>query len=246
MVAPLIAAAGISAASSLVSGITGGKGAKKAAKIQAQTARDQIAAIERNRQQILGLSQPTIDRGNSAATIYAGMLGAGGDPTASKAALDTWRGSVGYQDLVDQGLGAVNANAYARGMGGSGATLKALQRTGANIANQSAQQYMGNLGNLIAAGNSAIGNVAGVNTSATNAINGINQNTADAQGNAALAQSGAMQNGLQNLVNLGGAYAGMKSVPTFSSSYGQGSTGGTVKALNPWASQVISQNPGIF
>lgn len=115
MVAPLIAAAGISAASSLIGGIMGGKGAKAAAKTQQQTTQMQIAANQANMARIQGLSQPAIDNGNWAGDIYSGLLGKG-DPAASSAALATYRGSTGYQDLLKTGLGAVNANAYARGM----------------------------------------------------------------------------------------------------------------------------------
>lgn len=211
MVAPLIAAAGIGAAGSILSGITGGKGAKKAAKTQQQTAQMQIAANNANRQQIQGLQQPNIDRGNAAGTTYAGLLGIGGDPAASAAALTNFRGSSGYQDLLNTGLGSVNSNAYARGMGDSGATLKALQTRGASIADQSQQQYLGNLNNLIQTGNSAIGQIAGVNTSTTMANNAALQSGADASSNAALIGSAAQQSALKNLTNIG---------MNFASSYG--------------------------
>ncbi|HEX8413095.1 MAG TPA: hypothetical protein VF637_04325 [Sphingomicrobium sp.] len=203
MVAPLIGAAAISAGASLVGGLTGGKGAKKAAQIQAQSAQQQIAAVERNRDVMQGLSQPTIDRGNAAGETYAGLLGVGGDAAASAKALDTWRGSTGYQDLLSAGMGAINSNAYAKGMGASGATLKALQRAGSAIASQSQGTYTSSLGALMQLGNQAVGTVGGVSTGATNAINGINQNTADANANAALASSGAWSNALQNISNIG-------------------------------------------
>lgn len=212
MVAPLVAAGIASAAGSIIGGITGGKGAKKAAQIQAQSVQQQIAANQANMQRIQDLSQPGIDRGNWAGGIYAGLLGQG-DQTAAKAALDTWRNSSGYQDLLNQGLGAVNANAYARGMGDSGATLKALQTRGANIANQNQQQYLGNLNTLIQTGNSAIGNVAGVSTQTTQANNAALQSGADANGNAALIGGAAWQQALKNLTNIGMNYA---------SSYGGG------------------------
>lgn len=206
MVAPAIAAAGIAAASSLIGGITGGKGAKKAAQIQQQTAQQQIAANNAARAEITGLSQPTIDRGNAAGSTYAGLLGLG-NAAASKQALDTWRGSTGYQDLLNTGLGAVNANAYARGMGDSGATAKALQAKGMALADQNQQAYLSNLNNLIQTGNSAIGNVAGVSTQLVGANNSALQNGADAAGNAALVGSGAWQQALKNLTNIGMQYA---------------------------------------
>ncbi|RSU53994.1 hypothetical protein [Sphingomonas sp. S-NIH.Pt15_0812] len=218
MVAPLIAAAGIGAAASLIGGITGGKGAKAAAKTQQQTTQMQIAANQANMSRIQGLSQPGIDRGNAAGDIYAGLLGTGGNPAASAAALDTYRGSVGYQDLLKTGLGAVNANAYARGLGDSGGTLKALQDRGMNIANQNTQQYLSNLNGLIQTGNSAIGNVAGLSTATTQANNAALQAGSNANQGAVLSGATAQQQALSNLANIGMNYA---------SSYGQaGNVGG--------------------
>lgn len=208
MVAPLIAAAGIGAVGSLVGGITGGKGAKKAAKIQAQTAQQQIAAQQQTLQQLTGLNQPAINRGNAAGDLIGNFLGTGSDPGAAQSALNTFRGSTGYQDMLNTGLGAVNSGAYARGLGASGATLKALQARGSAIADQSAQGWLGNLGGLMSAGTQAAGNVSGVTQNVTNQIGQIRQNSADASSNAALASAGGWQNALQNLANLGGAYVG--------------------------------------
>jgi hypothetical protein len=230
-------AAGIGAAGSIVGGITGGKGAKAAAKTQQQTTQMQIAANNANRQQLVGLSQPSIDRGNAAGATYAGLLGVGGDPAASAAALQTYRGSTGYQDLLDTGLGAVNSGAYARGMGDSGATLKALQTRGMNIANQNQQQYLSNLNGLIQTGNSAIGNVAGVSTDTTNANNAALQNGSDASQGAIISGATAQQNALRNLTNVG---------MNFASSYGGGITSGSTARLNSGVQGLISQNPGIF
>lgn len=225
MVAPLVAAAGISAAGSLLGGITGGKGAKKAAKIQAQTSQQQIAALEANRNYIYGLEAPTIDRGNAAGDVYSGLLGVGGDPAKSAQALDTFRGSTGYQDILNTGLKAVNSNAYARGMGDSGATLKALQTRGSSIADQSAQGYLGNLNVLMNQGRQASGNVAGVATNTTAGINQANQTAADASGNAALISAAAWQKALQGVTNAGGSALG--------SSYGGGGAGGGYGGLIP-------------
>lgn len=126
--------------------------------------------------------------------------GAGG---GSQAALDTFRGSTGYQDLLKTGLGSVNANAYASGMGDSGATLKALQDRGTNIANTSAQQWLGNLGNLMSAGGQARGLVAGIGTNTVNASNAATQNAANASSNATLASAGQTSQALQGLLNAG-------------------------------------------
>lgn len=199
---PVVIAAGIAAGGSILGAAVSSSSASKAAKTQQNVANQQIAANNANRAQITGMEQPTIDRGNAAGGIYGGLLGIG-DAAASKSALDTWRGSVGYQDVLKTGLGAVNSNAYARGLGDSGATLKALQTRGSAIADQNQGVYMSNLNNLIQSGNSAIGNIAGVNTATTNANNGAMQNAADASSNATLTSGAAWNNALKNLTNIG-------------------------------------------
>lgn len=191
----------------VIGGITGGKGAKKAAKIQAQTTREQIAANNANLEKLTGLQQPNIDRGNAAGATYAGLLGVGGDPAASAAALQTYRDSTGYKDLLATGLGGVNSQAYARGMGDSGATLKALQTRGMNIAGQNQQVYMGNLGTLISTGNSAIGQIAGVNSDTTQANNQALQTSADASGAAAQIKAAAWGNAVKNIDNRANSFA---------------------------------------
>jgi len=219
----------------IIGSVIQGKATKKAAKIQAQTTDKIIAANNENRQFITGLNQPNIDRGNSAASLYSGLLGIGqgaqptygqaghegqsyemtGNPfggQAASAALGTYRASTGYQDLLNTGLGAVNANAYASGMGDSGATLKALQRKGMALADQNQQQYLGNLNTLIQTGNSAIGNVSGVATQTVQANNQANQTLADTRGNAALMNgaiwSNLIKSGDRALTNLASSYAG--------------------------------------
>lgn len=207
----MVAAAGISAVGSLIGGITGGKGAAKAAKTQAAAQQQQLQFQQNARNQVIGLNQPAITRGNEASSLYGDFLGLGTGQGSQKA-LDTFRGSTGYQDLLQTGLGSVNANAYARGMGDSGAALKALQDRGSNIANQSSQQWLGNLGGLINAGTQAAGNVSGVTQNVANNMGNIVQNGANNQSNAALWQAGNTTNTIQNLANIG-AYA-------YGSSYG--------------------------
>ncbi|HEX8415228.1 MAG TPA: hypothetical protein VF637_15300 [Sphingomicrobium sp.] len=171
-----------------------------------------MAANNANQQFITGLNQPNIDRGAAASDLYAGLLNVGGDPAKSAAALDTYRTSTGYQDLLKTGFGAVNANAYAHGFGDSGATLKELQRKGMALADQNQQNYLGNLNNLIQTGNSAIGNVSGVATHTTDANASANQTLADARGNAAL-NNGAIWSNLikttdKKFDNLASSYMG--------------------------------------
>lgn len=199
---PVVVAAGIAAGGSILGGVMSSNAAKSAAKTQQQTANNQISAAQANQRYITGLEQPTIDRGNQAGTLTANFLGMNGG-TAAADALGTYRGSTGYQDILKEGLGAVNANAYARGMGDSGSALKALQKTGMSLADRSSGDWLGRLNQLQQYGQQAIGNVAGVATNTTNNIAGYNQNAADANSNATLASSAAWQRALQGVLGAG-------------------------------------------
>jgi len=213
---PIAIAAGVAAGGSLIGGAIQSSAAKKAAKTQAASAASEQARLQANQQYITGLNQPTIDRGNAAGNLIGGFLGTQGDSGAASA-LATYRGSTGYQDLLNSGLGAVNSNAYARGLGASGATLKALQAKGQALADQSSGSWLNGLQNLSSQGQQAIGQVAGAATNTVNNINQSAQNAADASSNATLAGGAAWSGALQNLANIGGAFAG----GGMASSYGQ-------------------------
>lgn len=212
---PVAIAAGIAGAASIGGAAISSSAAKKTAKTQAAQAQSEQARLQANQEYITGLNQPAIDRGNTAGNLIGGFLGTQGDSGAASA-LATYRGSTGYQDLLNTGLGAVNSNAYARGLGASGATLKALQAKGMALADQSSGSWLNGLQGLSNQGQNAIGQVAGA---ATNTVNNINQSTgqaADAASNASLAGGAAWTGALQNLANIGGAVAG----GGMSSSYG--------------------------
>ena len=201
MVAPLIAAAGIGAASSLLSGIAGGKGARKAAKTQAKSAADQIAAGRENRDYQYDLNSGSINRGEGASSTIAALLGIGGDPAAAKTAFDNYQGSYGYQFRLGEGTNAINTNAYARGMGDSGATLKALERYGQDYGSNEFGKYLSQLGGLSSEGQGARSLVAGVGGNFVNQFGQATQGAADAASNARLLSAGNLSNAFQNIGN---------------------------------------------
>lgn len=201
---PVAIAAGIGAVGSIGGAIIGGNAAKSAAQQQADSASQQIAYLRENRDYVTGLSQPAINRGNAAGDLIGGFLGLGGGDQAASA-LATYRGSTGYGDRLKTGLDSVNASAYARGLGASGATLKALQAQGMAIADQSSGSWLNGLNILNQTGNQAIGNVAGVATQTTGAINGALQNSANANSQAQTTQGTLWTQALQNLGNVAGS-----------------------------------------
>lgn len=140
--------------------------------------------------------------GNQATSAYQDAMGFNGAEGSARANA-AFRTAPGYQFALDQGLGAVERSAAARGMGTSGNTMVDLTKYATGFADQTYNTYMGNLsngmqqgfaaaqaksaidqtqaGNAINQGNvlgnmamSHAGNLAGVNSS----IAGYGQNTA--------------------------------------------------------------------
>lgn len=161
MVLPLVAAAGISAAGSLLGGLLGSNGTKKAAEIQAQSNAQALAAQQAAGQEVKALNAGGVQAYNdslSALSTRAGLPGGGaandvsalspgsyGDlsnptlntPTApallSTSAAD-FTNSPDYQFLLDRGTGAINSNFAARGALNSGAAMKGIANFATGLA----------------------------------------------------------------------------------------------------------------
>lgn len=188
--------AGIGAAGSVAGGIASGKGAKKAAKIQAQAQREQMARLEAIYNRNASNFQGEINQGNTAQQRQLDMLGLG-DPKFDATAV--LRNTPGYQFRFSEGLKGVNTNAYASGLGLSGATLKALQRNGQNTADQTYQQYLANIGDIANRGTAAKGTLAGVSTNFANSANQVTQHGADNASDAAILKAQSFANMLKGV-----------------------------------------------
>lgn len=209
-----IIAAGIGGATSLLSGITSGKGAKKAAKIAAQSAaadRAQALSIYNTN---MGMAQPTLDRGNAAGAQINALLGLGGDAGAAQDALATFRNASGYQDTLNQGLSAVNTGYAARGALESGAAQKALAKYGAGLASQTMGQYVNALQGQQAAGASALGAATGAGVAYGNQSAAANNNASSAAANAALYGAQGQSQAIQGVGNALATYFGQSSYKT--------------------------------
>lgn len=158
-----VAGGAISAVSGIAGGIMQSGAASKAAAQAQQRFEQQRADLAPYRE--AGL--PTLQAQNA-------LLGLSG-PDAAAAAMQDYQTSPGYQWQLGQGQRAVDQGAAAIGMLRSGATLKAEQDRGMQIANTDFTNYynrlMGltTLGENAAAGGAATANQAGV--SAQNAGN---------------------------------------------------------------------------
>jgi hypothetical protein len=142
----------------------------------------------------------------------------------------------GYQFAMDEGLGAIDRSAAARGMSRSGATLKALQRYGTGLADQT---YGNQLQRLLSANQQGFGatqaQVGTVGTGLQGQLGtrqlgyGGQMQSAGTIGQGDIAAANAQAAGAQNLLNFGGNLLG-KALGAFGggglSSFIGGSSGG--------------------
>lgn len=157
-------------------------------------------------------------------TQAGGAPSAPANPQAQQDAFQRFRDSTGYQFNLNEGLNAVSQRFAGLGAMQSGAAMRALQRTGAGIADNTFGNYLGALTNQQQAG--LVG--AGMQSNAYGAFadrfgaNATRQ--AENSANAAVAQGAIKQNALGSIAqSLGGM---------FGSSYGGGGGGNFSAALN--------------
>lgn len=186
-----VAAAAVGAGAAVYGASQQSKAVKKAA--------DQSAEVQREAQQALRSDlAPYTQAGVPAIGAMGNAAGLNG-PEGYAQALAQFQASPGYQFQFDEGMRAVNAGAAASGMSNSGATLKALQARGQQLANQDFGQYYNRLAGLAQIGQSSAAQVgsAGVQTA------GGVANTLASAGTAQANITGGMVQGVGNAVGQG-------------------------------------------
>ena len=212
-------AIGIGVVGSVASGVISSNAAKSVARTQAEAAAEQRKKLDQLYAKTEAYYQPEFAAGNLAVQSQNELLGLtkradGLDPTAQL------RETPGYKFRVDEANKAVNSNAYAAGMGNSGATLKALQARGMGLADQNFNTYFDQVGSIANRGMVAKGALTDQATNYGNASNAIIQNNANAQSNATLYSANAWKDAISGVSSaVGGAFGN----PTTGSSYGAGS-----------------------
>ncbi len=201
----------VGAVGSVAGGIASGKGAKKAAQIAAQTADKDRAQAKAFYDDSVNRYQGDISRGDQYSAGIQNLLGYGSDPAAQQNAFKQFQDSTGYNYQLQQGLGAINSNAYASGLGNSGATQQALQDRGQQMANGSFQQYLGNLVGQQAVGGNAKAALSGAGQVNLNAQNAANNSQGNAAANSALVQGQSWNNTLNSLGQIAGGALGKSS-----------------------------------
>lgn len=157
------------------------------------------------------LIQPSVDRGNAAGDLESAFLGIGGDPAASKAALDTYLNSTGYDFTKSQGVAAIDQNKATAGLLNSGSTLKALDTYGTGLANSFGQQYVSNLDSISKQGTGAAASLAGTGANFAGAVGANNTNAANTAANAGIASSNSITNSIGQALSAFGTSRGLSS-----------------------------------
>lgn len=191
-------------------------------------ANSQNAALQQQARQIAGQNYAN-DRANVAPYISTGqgalgqqnaLLGLGGQDAAN-AAMSSFQASPGYGYQVQQGLKGVDAGAASRGMLRSGATMKAEETLGSNLANQDFGQYFGRLNSLSGMGLQG----AGLDNQATAIYNGVLSGSTNQQATMNANAAGSQASIYGNVANsLGGTVNGAINNGTFNSLLGVGTT----------------------
>lgn len=119
------------------------------ARQDASSARLGVAGTEAN-----ALLQPYQEQGGAAYTAQGDLMGLNGAEARTRAAGE-FRSDPGYQFQLSEGLNAIDAGAAAKGMLTSGSTIKAEQRFGMGLADQSFKDYYGRLNSLAQGGYTA-------------------------------------------------------------------------------------------
>jgi hypothetical protein len=167
----------LSLGGSIASGVIGSNAAGNAAAAANNAAKQANSILSGVQTTTNNNLQPFVNTGQTYNSALEGLLGVGGDPTASRNAFDNYLNSTNYNFQLGQGENAIetaNAPAY-----GSGATAKALNNYAQGQAGSALQGYEGLLSTGVGQGIGAAGTLGGLS----------NQN-AQAQGNNLLAAAG--------------------------------------------------------
>lgn len=165
---------------SVVTDIAGAVGAEQAEDKQFAASQAALLEQQRARAAAIGQYQPYADFGAGGMGILSQLYGLNGQP----ADMSAFQASPGYQFRMQQGQGAIEGGAAARGGLYSGATAKALNDYSQNTASQEFDNYVNRLFGMTNIGQNAASGIAnaelGQASNIGNIYGQIGQNQADA------------------------------------------------------------------
>lgn len=198
-------------------GVLGRRSAKRAARAREQAYRDASEIVGTAHDEAAAFLDPRHSQEQAAIERVNALLGLGGEAPD----FDLFRSTPGYQFALDEGQRAIDRSAAARGGLVSGNTLAELTRYGTGLADQTFQNYLGNvlglqsqgvdaaLANMrtglgaqqadfrLGAGGARASGIEGATAAVTGALTGMSGTLGQHMGNNALAsllrpQSGAV------------------------------------------------------
>lgn len=185
---------------SLIGGIASAGASRSAARSQERIGREQIDLQRDIYDDQTARFAPFLGAGQNALAAYNYEMGLGARPEG----YGGYTATPGYEYRLGEGVRAIDASAASRGNLLSGATLRALQTHGQNVATQDYGDYMNRLGGMVGSGQSAAGMQASAGqnfaTGATNALAGIGNAQAAGAIGAGNAISGTTNNILSTLI----------------------------------------------
>lgn len=150
--------------------------------------------------------------------------------TKMTAGYDGFQQSPGYQFRLNEGIKAAERSAAARGLLGSGATMKGIQRYGEGLAASEYESFANRLAALAGVGQTATNATSAAGQTAANGISNAFTNAGNARASSYANTGAAINNGAQNLASMylyqqgGGFGGGGQTFP----GYGYGGNTGTI------------------
>lgn len=199
-----MASAAISAGASLLGGIAGGKGASKAAKIQAAAYQKGIDEQQREFGVVQANNQPYMQAGTTGLDAYLNLLGLGsGGSVGQASAISNLQASPLFTSQYQQGLDAINQSAAATGGLRGGNNALSESNFGANLLSSVIQNALGNYGGLISTGQAAASGTNSAALSTGNNISNLLGQQGSANATAAASPYAAFQQALSGIGSSG-------------------------------------------
>lgn len=192
--AAIVGAAAIGGVATTVAG-------NKAAKAQKNAAAQQIAESRRQYDQTRADYAPAREAGAGATNKLASMYGVYKPGDASYVATD-FTASPGYDWRLSEGVKAAERSAASRGLLGSGAAVKAIQRYGEGLASSEYENYANSLKSLAGLGQNATTGTAAAGAQSTGQINNAYQQAGNARASSYANTGSAINGTVNNLASL--------------------------------------------
>ena len=204
---PALAAAGIGAAGSLLGGITGGKGAAKAAHIQAQSAQAALNQQQAQFNTTQANEQPYMAAGTTGLNAYLNLLGLGsGGATGQQSAISALQASPLFTSTYKQGEDALLQNEAATGGVRGGNSALDQSSYGANLLNQLIAGQLGSYSGLANTGQAAASGLANAGQANSSAISSLLTQQGNANAAGVLGGANSLTNAFNNIGSIAGKY----------------------------------------